>query len=262
MPGRRSFGRRWTVSVVVGLTLAVGPGAGAGDAPHATDVAGDANAVNGQGQNALSAVPGSISTGPGSYAPADLRAVSFETLYEAIPVGEDGIDYRATGFAIRMRTEAAPTSDAGTLVYSVVGGLNGCNGRFKVFLRGPLSGSGDPADRSFRWGQTTGTCPDAMNSDTAIPGSTVTIDPALKELAVSIPLSALNEYQRPYFEPGSVLDGLTGGGYYTGPRAVVSSLVRGANDLLLPVIDDTPNMPPFVIGSDMPADVPCTVGCP
>ncbi len=249
-------------TVVLALILAPTAVARAGDAPHATDVAGDANAVNGQGQSSLSGAPGSISTGPASYAPADLREVRFQTLYEAIPVGVDGIDYRATGFAIRVRTEAAPRSDAGTLVYSLVGALNGCNSRFKVFLRGPLSGSGDPSDRTFRWAQTTGTCPDAVNSDVTIPDSTVTIDPGLKELAITIPLSSLTDYQRPYFEEGAVLEGLTSGGYYTGPRAVVSSLVRSVNDLLLPVIDDTANMLPFVIGSDMPSDVPCTIGCP
>ncbi len=43
---------------------------------------------------------------------------------------------------------------------------------------------------------------------------------------------------------------------------MVSSLVRGQTDLLVPGFYDTPDLEPFVIGSDMPSDIPCTVGCP
>jgi hypothetical protein len=248
-------------AALVAVLGGVGSQANADLAPHGTDIAGDANGVNGQGQKTLTGVPGSTSTGPASYAPADLREVFFETPFEAVPVGQDGIDYRATGLRIRLSTESTPTSQAHTLVYSVVGRFNECNGRLKVHLRGPLSAAGDPADRSLYWSKATGTCPDGTG-DVAMSGSTVTVDAASKELAITIPLASLSEPQRPYFAPDALIAGIGGGGYYDGIRAVVSGLVRGQTDLLVPGIDDTPNMPDFTIGSDMPSDVPCTIGCP
>lgn len=244
-----------------GLAMAPIAPASAETAPHMTDIAGDANGVNGQGQGALSGFPGPVSTGPASYSPADLREVTFETLHEAIPAGDDGIDYRATGFAVHIRTEATPKSDAGTIVYSLVAGLNGCNSRFKVFIRGPLSDAADPPDRTFRWAQIAGLCPDGPGTDQVLTAAAVTIDPVRRELTFAIPLAKLSAEQRPFFEPGSVLAGLEGVTYYPGPRVVVSTLLRTTNEVLLPVIDDTAPGPPFVIGSDMPADVPCTSGC-
>ena len=250
-----------TFVALVAVLGGLGSQANADLAPHGTDIAGDANGVNGQGQKTLTGGPGSTSTGPASYAPADLREVFFETPYEAVPVGQDGIDYRATGLRIRLRMEAAPRSDAHTLVYSIVGKFNACNGRLKVHLRGPLSGAGDPADRSLYWAQATGTCPDGTG-DVPMPGSTVTVDAASKELSITIPLASLSESHRPYFAPDALIAGIGGGGYYDGIRGVVSGLVRSQTDLLVPGIDDTPNMQDFTIGSDMPSDVPCTIGCP
>lgn len=245
----------------VALVAAVVPAAAAETPPHITDIAGDANGVNGQGQNALQGFPGPVSTGPASYSPADLREVGFETLYEAIPVGEDGIDYRATGLAIHIITEATPKSDAHTLVYSLVAGLKGCNSRFKVFLRGPLSAAGDPADRTLRWNQIGGSCPDGPGTELTLTGANVVIDAASRELTISIPVASLTTQQKPYFQPGAVLAGLEGAAYYSGLRVVVSSLTRTTSDVLVPVIDETAPGFPFVIGSDMPADVPCTTGC-
>lgn len=283
--GRRWF---WSASVALLLLVATGfPAATAETAPHITDIAGDANGIGKQGFGCNSPGPlppiclgdqvplGHVSTGPASYGPADLREVRFETPYEAVPVGDDGIDYRGTGFAFHIRTEATPASDAATLVYSLRGGLNNCWSWFKVFIRGPLSPASDPSDRAVEWGQAkspySGDCPDGVLAHVRMTSPDVEIDPERRELTVTFHLASLPQAHRPYFEPGVVLGaGWELGAEAAGPRVFVAPLVKGTEVVGLsslypgqrPRIDETPTGAPFVIGSDMPEDVPCTSGCP
>ncbi|MGI9018324.1 MAG: hypothetical protein ACR2HR_14685 [Euzebya sp.] len=99
--------------LVLLLTVALaGPVAAADPNPQVTDIAGDANAINGQGL-----VTGVGQATPADYAPADLRSVRYETMFEAVPVGGDGIDYRVTGLRAHIVTSAPAVSDGPTLIY-------------------------------------------------------------------------------------------------------------------------------------------------
>lgn len=111
-----------------------------------TDQAGDANGVNGAWYSAAMlgyiteearnvAFGGQDPAGegvatPGSQAYADLRELRFETEHEAVPVGADGIDYRATGLRISFRTEEPAVAPAGTgyLYLSVIAWMRGVSG--------------------------------------------------------------------------------------------------------------------------------------
>lgn len=237
--------------LTAGLVLALAlPTAAAEPAPHVTDLAGDANGVNGQG---LTPAPGfGQASGPLTYAPADLLSVRYETLFVAVPVGGDGIDYQATGVAAHITTSAPAGSDAGTLIYRLNTTVGDCGGFLQAYLQGPASPPTDQADRrlEFRQFAARGCAADATLFDTRF---TATSEGNV--LTFTFPYTALSAADRANFAPGQ---------FISGTQAEVRTQFGAVATVTAPAIDTAPpQATDFRIGTDdMPADVPCTTGCP
>lgn len=236
------------VTSVMLLSFASGPAGADAGTPSVTDIANDANLVNGQGF----ATGIERDTGEVSYDPADIRAVAFETTFTSVPVGGDGIDYKATGLKIHYRTTATPKSDGPTIIYRLNVAVDGCSSFLQAYLRGASSLPNDPADKTIQWRQLAADCPDGVKTVTDA-GWTVTIDSAANELVMSFPYSKLSAAQREKLDEGSILSALVAN--------TRTNFGTPAASLTAPQIDESPLGEDFVIGSDMPKDVPCTIGC-
>src|SRR5688500_17667270 len=108
-PAARVPRRSSVVGVLIAALLCSPALAGTPGSPEITDVAGDANLVNGQGvQTGLETGP---DTRPVSVDGADLLAVWFETVYDTIKTidPETGrvsrVEYRATALLVRIKTQ-------------------------------------------------------------------------------------------------------------------------------------------------------------
>jgi hypothetical protein len=233
-------------TAVAAAALAVGalvlPAGAADPAPHVTDQASDANAINGQGLLVGGAADGT----PGqSYAPADLLSVTYATTFDAVPVGEDGIDYEATGVQARIVTTAPAKSDGPTLIYRLNVDVGTCGGFVQYYLNGPASPPTDGKGLEFRQFASRG-C-DA-NATVRNPAWTVTQDGTA--LVFALPYEGMAPAEAKNFAVGKVV-------------STVGAEVRTQLGVLTaPAIDLTGAGKSFKIGSDLPADVPCTVGCP
>ena len=224
-----------------------------------TDIEGDANGLNGQ-QVLVGADPtgSGTSTAPLSYGPADIRAIDFKTTYTSVPIGDDGIDYQATGVQVIMKTEQTPKSDGPTLIYRVgvnVGG--GCNSFLQGFLRGASSLPNDPADKAIQWRQLDAGCPDAVVTKTMPFAATVSAEQSA--IIMDFDYSKLTPAQRAAFEVGSLLSAPAGSVRTNFTWGGVPPAPGGAT---APAIDVTVIGGEWEVGSDMPADVPCTINCP
>lgn len=248
---------RWMVCIAA-VVLAVPAGAGA-TSPHATDVAGDANGImtpvwNGgligwlietatQDRDPL----GNGTPGPVSEDQADLRSLTFATDYVAVPVGDDGIDYRATAFMVHMTTTAPPTGDP-ALGFAVKVFLVPLEGEVcRAGLYGHVGDWTTAPDGSARyvgevdaWGSQ---CP--PNRDVPDPRWTTQVDPARSEITIRFPFDSLTGGERRVLGEQALV---------YGARAYTASSLHQ--------LDATETAEAFEIGSDVPPDVPCTRGCP
>ena len=247
---------------LVGTILVLGGVAqGAEPAPHIVDPRGDANAVTfpyapggvvGNLQRTLFADdplgPGTA-TEPASVAPADLLSVRFETTFVAIPIGEDGIDYRGTGVRVHMQTTEAPRSLGPTTLYEIAthlpSGSLGCRHSFSAVFPGQESGNAPPFARAGVGGSADGCWAGEAGSVTLPAVLTAVAQPP--GLVIQVATDSVTEDVRPMFEERT---------------AIQSPVAWTALASVAPRIDGTLRAPDFVIGSDMPADVPCTKGCP
>ncbi|MGH2710536.1 MAG: hypothetical protein ACRDH9_04950, partial [Actinomycetota bacterium] len=215
-----------------------------------TDPPGDANGLTGQQPD----------TRPASYDPADLRTVTLETTYDAIPVGEDGIDYVPTGLGVRFGTTGTPDAPEGgpIAVYRVDVRLDGHD----VYLEGRVIHEwGQPA-RAVSLIQMTDGCLGGEGQCWSRSRGTATIDPARKELVVRFPLASLDAEELALLGPGNVLVYPRGGTTLSHGSLFVQAGGRRTQVEREVRLDLTVTGGDFRIGSDVPPDVPCTVGCP
>lgn len=215
-----------------------------------TDMEGDANGIN--GQHLLLDTGEGVATGPASYGPADLRSVDIKTTYEAIRVGADGLDYRATGLQIILRAEELPRSDGPTLNYRLTANAQGdCRSYFQAFVRGPSSRPEDPPNGTIEWYQLDASCREGVRI-TSMPFK-ATVSQELNAVVMEFTYAELSVRQREMLAPGSIL---------LNPQGSVRTIYgTPAATMTAPVIDRTIFGPHWEVGSDIPADVPCTTGC-
>jgi hypothetical protein len=249
----------WLVGAIVVLGGTVAQGAE--PAPHIVDPRGDANALTfpyapggvvGNVQRTLfpddPLGPGTA-TEPASLAPADLLSVRFETTFVAIPIGEDGIDYRGTGIRVDLRTTEAPRSLGLTTLYEIAthlpSGSVGCRHNFSAVFPGQDGGNAQPYARAGVGGSADG-CWAGEGGSVTLPAATLTVVAQPPGLVIQIAADTVPEDIRPMFEEGGVIQ---------------SPVAWTALASIAPRIDGTLRGPDFIIGSDMPADVPCTKGC-
>ncbi len=233
-------------SLVVG---ALGPSvaAGAEATPQITDVAGDANGINGHAL--LSALDEGPDTRPASLAHADLREVRFETTYDSHEIldpetGEvTGIDHVATGVNVHIRTEgpirSAPATQLYPLNYDVQAEIPGCTVRFRLTVL-----ANETSDRAGLW-QLSDTCP---NGGTGLFGSHAG--------AASWPQYRGNVTTLSYpFSTPEFAAMLPPGRTLTDPWA--NAVRTGHYDKPVIVFDRAAVGSSFTIGEDVPADVNC-----
>jgi hypothetical protein len=256
--------RRALMAMTVSLLAAVlAHPASAATSDWITDQAGDANFLNGEqtlgsplvcvSGNCVTAPDPSgdgVATAPLSYGPADIRGLRFETTFTAVPIGDDGIHYQATGVKVSMVLDSVPKSDGPTIIYRVNANVGGaCNSFLQAFVRGPSSVSQtDPADLAIQWRQLDATCPDGVKTVT-VPFN-ATIDTAQKAIVLNFAYSKLTAAERTALSTGVAL--MT-------PQASTRTFLVA---LTAPEFDQSSIGQAWVIGSDLPADVPCTTNCP
>ena len=231
------------------LVFLLAPGsAGANDPqPHITDIAGDANTDLVEAD-----------TSPASYDPADILSVRFETEYVAIPVGDDGIDHEPTALVVHYATLAPPSSDATTISWDVTAEIGGCLSRLRVADRGIVGFPLDPDEGMLTWAQFEETCPDTAGEPAWSPFWSATLDESSGGWKWRIPLDSLTPSQADVLAPGATISAA-----WAATRTY--GLLTATNlpgDITLWRIDKTGTGTDFVIGEDVPPDVPCTQGCP
>ncbi|HVM12005.1 MAG TPA: hypothetical protein VM638_05980 [Actinomycetota bacterium] len=252
---------RLVVAALLSLSLSSGTALAA--TPQIVDQAGDANGLNGQwydpamlgkiAQEVRDIFLGGDPFGegrptPGSYAPADLRSVTLETEYTRTAVGADGWRHRPTALRIRFRTEDPAAAPHGATplrleLHATLGPPfpDGCSSAFHIDVEadGTLSFA-----RWFRWEDcrwNTG----ASWGSFQHPAWTATRGADATEVIVRIPFASLTEEEHALLGPGAALREL-----------------QATTQLWPPfTFDVTHRASGFVVGEDVPPDVPCTRDC-
>lgn len=228
------------------MSLALVTPASALPDPQIFDFAGDANGIQGT----------SVQTDPVSYAPADLLEAILETTYVEVPVGENGIDYQATGFRIHIRTTEPPRSDTFTMRYAV----DALAGECKIAFSGWVAGEQTPAtdDRPGTVVATIGPynttqCPFTQFTH---PSWTSVVQPN-GTLVLSMPFAPMaGTPMSELLRPGLVV-----------PQPNAWAFLSPCVDAALGFcgdehLDHSPAGQTYVVGEDVPEDIPCTKGCP
>ena len=219
-----------------------------------TDPVGDANGLTGQ----------QVDTRPASYDPADIRTVTLGTTYDEVPVGEDGMLYEPTGLAVGIGTTATPDVPDPLLpegnphvLYRLDVTIDG----HRVHLEAELfRDPGQPA-RAVSFIHVADGCTGGEGPCWARSRGSATIDPERKEIVMHFPFSSLNAEEMELLGPGNVLV------YPRGATAVPhgSTTVEVGDRYIVERearLDLTVYGGDFRVGSDVPADEPCTSGCP
>ena len=233
-----------SVAALAALTALVLPAGADGPAPHVTDAAGDANAVNGQGLAEVPA-PGL----PAQYAPADLLSVTYSTSFDTVPVGDDGVRHVVTGLQARVVTAAPVKSDGPTLLYRLNVDIGGCGGFVQYYENGPSSGPVDPKGVEFRQLASRG-CP----ADATVRYPSWSVVKEGSTLLFDLRFAGLRPADQSFFRPGAFLS--------TRSAEVRTTVGAVAIQPTAPAVDIASGGTDFKIGSDVPKDVACTTGCP
>jgi hypothetical protein len=144
---RAALGAALAALLVLGVVPAT---AGTADAPELTDIAGDANGINGQGP-----VSGPSQATPVQAASADLRAMWLETVVtESQVTAADGtVTTVQTPVALRwnVRTTAPASPSFGpSVIYRMPATVGGCSLFLESTVRGPASAPTDLQRGSLR----------------------------------------------------------------------------------------------------------------
>lgn len=237
--------RRTIVLVAAVMMLSSLDAAAAG--PQIVDMAGDANGLD-----------AGIDTRPASHDPADLLSVRLSTEHEAVPVGEDGIDYQERALLVTFATLAGPIPEHGTLAFALRADLGTCSSSFM----GMVDAEGGSPVMWTQFGQ----CPDVDPGSGLLPvtGSfaqndrwTTTVGDG--SVTLRIPFESLTIEQAAFLRPGAVAAAPSARSMVMLHHRVDPGVASTAR---LATLDTTAVGASFTIGEDVPEDVPCTRGCP
>lgn len=239
--------RKTLITLCTALTaLALGalPGfAGTSEAPEITDVAGDANFVNGQGLQA--GQEQGEDTRPASIDNSDLRGVWFETEYVTNKIFDPQsgevlrVQHQPTALRVRIQTQGPvrPMSPWSQIEYRVQATLPGCTATFELDVRT------NPPDVATL--QPIG-APCGDNSPNIIVTSPVTPTFAGTVGTITFP-----------FGHAQTSDFISNGTTITQPAAHVLGRLPVGSQANLRADETTPGRD-FTIGQDVPPDVDCT----
>ncbi|MDQ3991708.1 MAG: hypothetical protein M3245_05305 [Actinomycetota bacterium] len=253
-------------ALVAALMLGALPaGAGTEQQPEVVDAAGDANAINTQG-NLTQAGHDGPSTTPASIDGADLRAMWFSTVYESSKTRDEegnitAVSWTPTALRVQARMTGAVLPTFGpSLIMKVPVTIGTC----EVWLQGSWIGTnpapGDQQRADFR--KITSTCPGGAATITS-PDFTIGIDGNL--VTMTYPFSgftgAVEGLVHPKTEFGPPPSFLNSSRYAdvrvqagTGPIPQVGSVTATA-----PAIDEASRFTQFALSSDAPAAIDCSV---
>jgi len=238
--------RRMSLLLLTVITVLAGGSVHAAS-PQITDPEGDANGL------LYSAGP---DTRPVSYDPADLVSVRLQTAYRTIRVGDDGLRHEPTALQIRFTTLAPPQAPGTSLGFLLHAGTGSQTSLIKGFLGGDVP---DPRAGDVEWTLVTerayvlGTgevTKDRAWFGTAVPGGS--------DFVITIPFASLTPAQLRLIGPGATLRDPSARTFTSAATYVLGPLgvwTPHAN------LDVTMAGSSYVVGSDVPADRPCTRGC-
>lgn len=253
--------RKTTIRMGLAASLLLGAipaGAGTPQAPEVTDPAGDANAINAQGNTSIG--EGGPDTRPASIDGADLVAIWYRTSYYTLkytqPNGSLRIQHVPTTFNVNFKTTGPISPTFGpSLVFRVPTSIGGCETWFEGWIRGPNALPNDLDRGDFR--KITAACPGGAATVTAgftysLTGNVLTLSFPFDAAGFSGPLAGFIKVGTT-IAPPPVFTNQSG---YPHVRAAFQSPVAGAFPV---VIDETVRPPAFVVGADVPPDVDCGV---
>ena len=216
-----------------------------------TDVAGDANAINGQG---FDDATGDTPTGPAQVASADILGFRSTGVYVR-QVAEDGsVTHRQTQVQFRTKYAAQPTATSAPVINRVVATAGGCSFQANV-LTGTNGQAGTQAhmSASMRLLGGCGVNMGTLGEDETFRGNfaVASWDAANSELVLTVDLDAAPDKVRKNF--------------FAGQSVTITELHNRLNTgaVTAPVIDDVqPSFAFFEIGEDKPADEPAPEPAP
>ena len=238
----------WILAMMLGVAVSLPTlpvGAGTASDPEITDVAGDANMINGQGlAPGLEETP---DTRPASVDSMDLISVRFETSYDSRQIrdSEEGpvlrVEHVPVALLVHIETQGPvrPTAAFTGQRYIISSNLPGCRAWFVMYV----SPDGSSDDTAFRAIDRCGSLQEQeylqMPADPLIEGSTSTL---------TFP------FDFPKLD-GVVEPGIT----ISQPVAYVinSYSTLGPAPQNIPRYDETAPGRAFVIGQDVPPDIDC-----
>jgi len=186
---------------------------------------------------------------------ADLLGVRIETLYEAIPVGDDGIDYRATGIGINLRTTAVPRRAGDAVTFRTLAELPGPECKLNLYVSVPETGAPTGDVNLHSTTTLADPCGD-LAAHTALDGSNVQVTTSPPGLRITVPYALFGPSITGYLGEGTSI--MRPWVHSTIIADVTENPIGWAGDML----DKTPRYVGFFVGDDMPTDVPCTRRCP
>lgn len=185
---------------------------------------------------------------------ADILALGVRTPYVAVPVGEDGIDYRATGLQVIAETAAVPRIPDGEVGFGLYAELAGASCRLylqaSVLATGALTGYVDLRDNAID-STPCGTLPNR----TMLSSEHLELVSAPAGVRVTIPYTLFGPEIQEYLAEGSLFERAW---LFSGD----SRLLEQPPYVTVTGLDKAPRALGWVVGEDMPMDVGCTRGCP
>jgi hypothetical protein len=214
--------------------------------PEIQDIAGDSNAINWLLEES--------STNPVSYAPADLTSVDFQTAYEPVPVGDDGIHFQPTALRVVFTASGSPGDIApgGELVFQASGNILPNT----VYLEGTVSKSASGVvTATARLRREDWDCDEdpSLCWERSDPEWSALVDVDKKTLTLTYPFASLAADEANIIGVNRIL---------WGPEAHTLQLADSiAGDSEEVLIDSARWGHLFIVGEDVPQDVNCTQSC-
>lgn len=241
---------KFSVRLILALALSVGLVLGSAPADADSGLEVDIHDISGDANALVRDTPT-----PVSYPSADLVSVDLQTPYEAVPVGENGIDYQPKELRVVFEMAASPGNvEAGSqLVYRVVAeDVNGF-----LYVEGVVSKSptGTVASTA-RLRKANSQCslePDSCWSASK-PEWTAQINASQKTLTLTFPFSSLVSQESREIGIGEII-------WFPEASTLVPGTDGAVQDVVSGRIDTAPFGHSYVVGAEVPEDVDCAQEC-
>lgn len=218
--------------------------------PNIRDAAGDANAVNSQG-GAVTGLGDGTGT-PASVESGDILAVWLETGYDVVKDQDEAgnttkVRHVAKSLKVNIKTSGPAKSFPGNgLIFRIPARIAGCNLWLEAWAKGVGATPLDLERADIR--KLDATCPGGATTLTAgftvsFTGNVITMEYPFASPSFAYPLQ------------GFLGKGMQIKAAATNPMAN-SRIIHGGS-VTAPALDETTLLAPFIVGTDLPADIDC-----